>query len=126
MGYDYSWYLRGPHCAQLAAVGYALSKPYHRIPRDESTVFLDGDVQGRFERLKRFVRGRESDNDFLEVAASLHMLKKARGLPRDEIVEKVLAKVDRFTPDQCDRIWKEMEEWGLMRWAWGRRATRSR
>ena len=115
LGYDYTWYLRGPYCTQLAAVGYALSKSYHRIPHDKSMVFLDGDVQERFERFKAFIRGRENDNDFLEIAASLHILKKTSGLSRGEIVEKVAAKQARFTPDQCGRAWEEMEECGLMK-----------
>ena len=115
LGYDYSWYLRGPYCTQLATVGHALSRSYGDIPYDEAMVFSNPDVQERFEAFKEFIKGRENDNDFLEIAASMHILHKTSGLPRAGIVEKVAAKQDRFTADECNRIWGVMEEWELIK-----------
>lgn len=114
LGYDYSWYLRGPYCTSLATVGYALSKIYGDVHYDKGLVFANPDVQEHFEQFKKFVRGRENDNDFLEIAASLHMLKKTSGMDRGGIVKKVAGKQERFAEEQCGAIWEEMEQWGLI------------
>ena len=114
LGYDYSWYLRGPYCTQLATIGYALTKSYASIPYDENMAFSRPSVQERFERFKEFIRGRENDNDFLEIAASLHILHKTSGMPRAAIVERVASKQGRFAEEECGRIWDVMEKWGLM------------
>lgn len=116
LGYEYSWYLRGPYCTGLATVGYALRSLYPMIPRDKDMVFADPGVQKRFERFKEFIKKRENDNDFLEVAASLHILHRTSGMPRAGIVEKVAAKRKHFSEEYCNRVWEEMEEkWNLMR-----------
>ena len=113
LGYDYSWYLRGPYCTQLATIGYALSRAYDQIPRDQKMAFANPDAQERFERFKEFIRGRENDNDFLEIAASLHMLRKTGSMPRAAIIERVEAKQERFR-GRCGGVWEEMERWKLM------------
>ena len=115
LGYDYSWYLRGPYCTQLATVAYTLSRSYDAIPRDQKMAFANPDVQDRFERFRKFVGGRENDNDFLEIAASEHMLRKTSDMPRADIIEKVATKKkDPFDRALCKRIWGEMEQCGLI------------
>ena len=42
MGYDYSWYLRGPYCSNLAASGLALDGFYGDIPQGARIVFASG------------------------------------------------------------------------------------
>lgn len=114
LGYDYSWYLHGPYCTTLATMAKALSHIYDKIPRDPGMAFVNPAVQERFERFKRFICGRENDSVFLEIAASLHVLHKTSGLPRPDIVRKVTAKRKQLKESECDRVWEEMEEWGLM------------
>ena len=115
LGYDYSWYLRGPYCTQLATIAYTLSRSHDSIPIDQEMVFTNPDVQERFEEFKKFVRGRENNNDFLEIAASLHMLRKAYDdIDRDVIVARVAAKRDHFDRAMCEAVWGELERWNLM------------
>ena len=115
LGYDYSWYLRGPYCTQLATTAYTLSRSYDRIPIDQEMAFTNPDVQERFERFKEFVRGRENDNDFLEIAASLHMLRNAYGnMSRADIVARVATKRAHFDKAACEAAWEELERWNLM------------
>ena len=114
LGYDYTWYLRGPYCTHLATIGYALSRAYDRIPRDQKMAFVNPDVQERFVRFKGFIRGRENDNGFLEIAASLHVLHRTSGMGKDAIIERVAAKRECFSREQCAGIWEEMERWNLM------------
>ena len=115
LGYDYSWYLHGPYCTRLATVGYALGSIYDMVPYDKDMVFASPAVQERFERFRRFIKGRENDSDFLEIAASLHMLRRTSDAPRADIVERVAAKRERFGRDRCDRVWEEMADCRLMK-----------
>ncbi len=64
LGYDYSWYLHGPHCTGLAAVGCAPGSICGMMPYDKDMVFVNPAVQERFERFGRFVSGRENDTTF--------------------------------------------------------------
>lgn len=114
LGYDYTWYLHGPYCTTLATMAKALSPIYDKIPCDPGMAFVDPAVQERFERFRTFISGRENDNAFLEIAASLHILHKTSGLPRPDIIGRVTAKRKQFKESECDRVWMDMEEWGLM------------
>lgn len=114
LGYDYSWYLHGPYCTTLAAMAKALSPVYDKIPHDPGMAFVDPAVQERFEMFKKFISGRENDNAFLEIAASLHILHKTSGLLRPEIIKRVVAKRKQFKEPECESVWEEMKKWGLM------------
>lgn len=109
LGYDYSWYLRGPYCSNLAACAFALRDIYDHVP-DTSISFPNGRVQRRFADFKRFIRGREKDNDFLEIAASLHFLRKTTDRADDDIINQVAGKQARFTEQQCREIYKLIKE----------------
>lgn len=92
LGYDYSWYLRGPYCTTLAAAGFVLDDMYDDIPSLKSTRFVSSTVQKRFAKFTIFIRGRENDTKFLEAAASLHYLLKT-GYLQNDAVEKVIEKM---------------------------------
>ena len=109
LGYDYSWYLRGPYCSNLAACAFALREIYDKVP-DMKVVFSDNMVQRRFEDFRRFIKGRENDNDFLEIAASLHFLSKTTSQTSTEIIDTVVAKQPRFTEPQCREIYNLIKE----------------
>ena len=113
LGYEYSWYLHGPYCTKLATVGYALGSIYDMVPYDKDMVFVNPAVQERFEEFKRFIKKRENDGDFLEIAASLHVLHRTSGMERDAIIERVEAERERLR-GRCGRVWEEMERWKLM------------
>lgn len=115
LGYEYSWYLRGPYCLTLAASGFALDGFYARIPENPNMHFSKPSVHERFEGFKRFVSGREADIDFLEMAASLHFLEKSGGLPRAQIFERVLNKRrPRFTESGYREVQGCLEQWKLI------------
>ena len=109
LGYDYSWYLRGPYCSNLTACAFALQEIYDHVP-DMKVSFLNNQTQRRFEDFKRFIKGREIDNDFLEIAASLHFLKKTTRDDEDEIIRKVANKQKRFTESRCREIYNLIEK----------------
>ena len=114
LGYDYSWYLRGPYCSTLAACGFALEKIYDKIPDGERINFHDDRVQRRFERFTKFISGHEDDIEFLEIAASLHFQKQISELNDYAIIEKVANKRPNFTKEGCVKIWEELKKWNLI------------
>ncbi len=114
LGYDFSWYLRGPYCTTLAACGFALREIYDDIPENVRLRFESDKVQREFERFAKSITKHESNEEFLEIAASMHYLRKTCTLTNDEIIEKVAKKQPDFTEKRCREIWKEMEKWNLL------------
>ena len=115
LGYDYSWYLRGPYCSNLAASGFALAGFYADIPREANMHFSSPSVHGRFARFKEFIGGHENDNAFLEIAASLHFLEGEGNLGCNEVLDKVANKRIEFTKGQCVEVRSHLEKWKLVR-----------
>ena len=74
-------------------------------------------VDRRFEEFKAFVGGRESDTDFLEMAASFHFLERGGRLSRTQIFERVLNKRRNFTESDCREAQDYLERWGLIKGA---------
>ena len=73
LGYEFSWYLRGPYCSLLATNGFALADVYDKFPL-RKTKFEDPQVQHRFKKFQEFIKNKEDDMNFLEITASLHRL----------------------------------------------------
>ena len=118
LGYEYSWYLRGPYCSTLAAAGFALDGFYARIPENPRMHFSKSSVHDRFEEFKKFIRDRETDTDFLEMAASFHFLEKGGSLSRGQIFERVLNKRHPgFAESECRKVQEYLEQWNLIRGA---------
>ncbi len=113
LGYDFSWYLRGPYCSTLASCGSALKGVYEKIPDDRGR-FTDDRVQERFEKFMRFIHRHENDEHYLEIATSLHYLKNTCTLSDDEIIKKVAAKRKDFSEEGCRQIWRDLKDCHLI------------
>lgn len=113
LGYDFSWYLRGPYCTGLTTCGFALKDIYHDIPKNVKAEFADPDDQLNFERFLKFVDGKEMDTDYLEIAASIHILKKT-GMAESDIIPRVVAKSESLTMEKCERAWDDLIERELL------------
>ena len=113
LGYDYSWYLRGPHCSTLAASGFSLAGFYADIPSGAGMHFLSALVQDRFDRFKKFIKGRENDNAFLEIAATLLFLEGEGDLGREEVLGRVAGRRPEFTKERCAKVRSYLEKWRL-------------
>lgn len=106
LGYDYSWYLRGPYCSLLAHNAFSLEEIYHKIPNDIK--LEDKTSRKNFEKFLKFVANKNVDE--LEIAASLHYLKNTTPNTDKEIKTKVTQKRDKFTMQQINEIWSEMKK----------------
>lgn len=107
LGYDFSWYLRGPYCTGLTTCGFALKDIYHDIPEDVKARFADPSDQLNFEKFLKFVEGKEMDTHYLEIAASIHILKKA-DTDESDIIGRVMAKSRSFTKEACVQVWDDL------------------
>ncbi len=114
LGYDFSWYIRGPYCTHLAACGFALQDKYGEFPDKIDARFINDKIQKKFKDFVDFISAHENDWEFLDMAASLHYLKNTCTLDKGKIIERVVAKQNRFTIDQCEKVWDEMEKWNLL------------
>lgn len=110
LGYDYTWYLRGPYCTTLATAGFALTNIYDRIlTSTKETRFVNQIIQKRFEKFSRFIKGKEYDTDFLEAAASLHFLLKTQKISEDKAVNKVVKKMPDTNEQYLKDVLKDMK-----------------
>ena len=105
LGYNFSWYLRGPYCTVLTSNGFLLQDVYSSIP-EQKVGFDDKKSQKSFERFLKFVKGKSTDD--LEIAASLHYLSHTCGMPADKAKSKVETKQQRFEARRIAEIWSEM------------------
>ena len=111
LGYDFSWYLRGPYCSILAINGFELNKIYDDIP-DEPVKFKKSETQKKFKSFLKFMNGKKIDE--LEIASYLHYLKQVHTWDDDKIKDKVVKKQKRFTKEQIDTIWDEIKKCQLI------------
>jgi len=84
LGYDYSWYLRGPYCTSLARAGFELEQIDHKIPDLARAKFMYPEVQKKFNRAIKFIAAIMNGPDDLtrlEIASSLHLLVATNARP---------------------------------------------
>ena len=112
LGYDFSWYLRGPYCSILATNGFLLQNVYDEIPEYDQVRFKNKDARKNFKKFLKFVTGKNVDE--LEIASSLHYLKQVCTLSDDKIREKVTNKRLEFTSEQVDKVWGELKSWKMI------------
>lgn len=119
LGYDFSWYLRGPYCSSLATDGFILDDIYADMkvdPRKDKTEFANSFVQKRFERFAEFIKPKACDRVFLETAASLHcLIVMEPDIGDDDAVRKVAAKTPDTDEGGVRSVISVLEKEGLWR-----------
>ena len=123
LGYDYSWYLRGPYCTTLAASCCALAGIRAGIPIGAGMHFSSPSAQDRFGRFRESIGGRENDDAFLEIAATLLFLEGVGGMGREEALGTVAGRRAEFTKGECEEARLRLEEWGIAGKGGGPRAA---
>ncbi len=111
LGYDFSWYLRGPYCTSLTTNAFALEDIYDDIPNNTKVKFKDSNKQKLFKNFLKLVKGKKIDK--LEIMASLHYLKQINSND-DKIKKMVENKQERFTEEQINNMWNELKKWQLL------------
>lgn len=122
LGYDFSWYLRGPYCTRLAKTGFELEQIADRIEDGTKTKFADPYMQKRFDRAIRFIdriMDGPSDTERLEIASSIHLLLQTTDLDKQAILSRVISKMpasgdQKHMEGLCERMWEELSKEDLI------------
>ena len=115
LGYDFSWYLRGPYCTTLAAAGFALDNFYDDIPQHtQKSKFTNNVIQKRFEKFVKFICGKETDEGFLEAAALLHFLLNTRQITANDAIKQVAKKIPNANESDVRKVFDMMRREELL------------
>lgn len=112
MGFTFSWYIRGPYSPMVARYGYQLAKLKRKVPLVR---FARAKSEMRFKEFLDFLGSRNNDAEWLEIIASIHLLKKL--YPRkskSKILELVAQKQPHFSMHECTEAWNHLREYGLL------------
>lgn len=123
LGYDYSWYLRGPYCTSLARAGFELEQINYKIPDHARAKFMYPETQKKFDRATKFIASIMKDPDDLtrlEIASSIHLLVVTTDLPKPTIIDRVISKMSGldinrdFLASSCEEMWTRLCKEGLI------------
>ena len=113
VGYDFSWYIRGPYSTQLTKDGFDLRDQFDQIANEGR--FKEDDAEMRFQQFMKFIGDKKNDPDWLEITASIHFLKEVYpNMTKQKIIEKVKNKQPYFTDKMCQDAWSYLEQWKLI------------
>ncbi len=117
LGYDFSWYTRGPYCSGLAKDGFILEGKHDDAEGAQQAAgrFDNALVRARLDKFAEFVKGRERDLPFLEAAASLHhMYAPELGIDAEEATKEVAARTQDVDESYARRVFDDMMKSGLL------------
>ncbi len=110
VGYNFTWYIRGPYSPDLTKDGFGLRESWDATPEGR---FKEEKDEENFKKFILFLGDKKYDAGWLEILASIHFLKKVRNnLNKEEIITIVKNKQSYFTKKMCLQAWKYLEEWG--------------
>jgi hypothetical protein len=126
LGYRYGWYIKGPYCRELTADAFTLRDELLSGDRDHDAFDLAGQSKGQVETAKRLwappAAPAVSDDDWLELLASLHYLKHIAYWPPgsnkdfNAVFAALVKTKPRFKNAQSTArlAWQRLEEFGLI------------
>jgi len=88
IGYEFNWYHYGPYCMELTRDAFNVT--FSEIPKLK---FSEETSEKKFIPFLELIKGK--DNDWLEIASSIHFLKKL-GLSKEKIIETIKNKRGDF------------------------------
>lgn len=107
LGYKFTWYLHGTYCTALARDGFAIESIAPRMPKIDINFETD-DAQRRYAEFKEFLRDKKLDPAMLEISSSICHL-DSTGMEKGEILRRVERKKPKFSAEQCERAWDDLE-----------------
>lgn len=86
LGYDHSWYLRGPYSSGLARDAFAAEAELAKDKQEIAGWKLDDGSQQQLTELQDLVTGEQNERaKRLELLASTHYLVRRRGMSQDDL-----------------------------------------
>jgi len=125
LGYRFGWYLRGPYCPALTSDAFTLRQEIESGDEEADRYCLTEEARKRLARANKLWElpsGIEvSEQDWLELLASLHYLRHIAYRPGDQsadfdgVFESLKRSKPRFTEmrDEARIAWERLEEFAL-------------
>ena len=85
LGYDFSYYLRGPYCSKLAQMGFELTEVYDDVEIKKERLFHDDKIENNFNRSIKYIQELK-DMGGWSIAASLHFCHHSEKMDQKESV----------------------------------------
>ena len=112
LGYPFNWYLYGPYSPDLTRDAFEVVP---QLGRYEPISFRDRQTEAAFDRFISFLGEKKDDPKWLELVASLHMLKKLyQEQDRPAILRKVSKKAPRLSQQDRQVAWDHLRNYGLV------------
>ena len=112
LGFKFSWYLRGPYSPMLAHNGYELAKMKRKVPLVR---FARAKSERRFKEFLGFLGSKKNDAEWVEILASIHLLRRLYpGKRKNAILRLVAKKQPIFSIQKCTEAWNHLERHDLI------------
>jgi uncharacterized protein YwgA len=112
LGYGFSWYIRGPYSPLLAHHGYNLAKAKKKVPLVR---FTTKKSEKKFDEFLDFLSSKKDDADWLEILASIHLLRRLYpNYSKVKILKLVESKQPYFSKEICEKAWNDLKKYGLV------------
>jgi uncharacterized protein YwgA len=112
LGYNFNWYLRGPYSPGLAHDAFDMASSLNRF---EPLHFSDQEAERRFNQFLEFVSDRKDIPEWLELVASIHMLRQMYPeKTKEEIFERMAAKQPNLPNAERVAAWDRLTRQGLI------------
>jgi len=112
LGYNFSWYIRGPYSTELTKDGFNLIEIYDGLCQRR---FVAENAERRFKEYLEFLGERKNDSDWLELLASVHFLKKSYpSKDEEEIIGTLMRYKPHFTKERCREAWNHLKKYKLI------------
>lgn len=110
LGYNFEWYLYGPYSVGLTKDGFQIED----LQKSVEVEFSDKITEQNFNEFINFIRPHQEDVIWLEIASSIHLLKKMYpSQSKNQIIEDILNKRGELSKKRKDieKIWQDIEGW---------------
>ncbi len=112
LGYHFSWYIHGPYSTTLAKDGFDLIDKYNNAPMVKFSKIRNDLL---FKKFLIFLGQRKNDADWLEILASIHILKTLYPTEtKEDIINKVIDKDPHFRREICEHAYEHLNKFGLI------------
>lgn len=102
LGYRFGWYLRGPYCPSLTRDYYALADALSVDPSDTESKQFSTEVTSMIKKVEPLFDVPKgiglAQEDWLELVASLHFLRKISGYDEEKTIATLQEKKSQLAP----------------------------
>lgn len=124
LGYRFEWYLRGPYCSDLTAMGFEIDMHKNEVEAEAKDYTLSKSVEDKLNLFKDMISEPPAEGLtqelWLELLASMHFLARIAYTadPEEKEYGKVSEKLINMKPwynaEQTKQAWELLQKYGLL------------